>query len=67
MPNCDTENQRCEQCAYWHDIKGTGVMGECQRYPPQVYWDHNSNESDSSFPSMAHYEWCGEWVEGAKH
>ena len=54
---------RCENCRFlsnWHD----DVKGECRRYPPQVIWA--LDEEDSFFPKVFISEWCGEFKEKEK-
>lgn len=42
-----TNNETCATCRYFFD----GV--ECRRYPPTPAGER---------PSVAEWEWCGEWV-----
>lgn len=55
---------RCKNCAFYVSMKRKEESGDCQRYPPQLVFDEDSNRDDrvfSRFPQVHPLDWCGEF------
>jgi len=55
--------QICETCRFFVPAEAHRNIGggNCHRYPPAVFWDHDVQEPWWEFPAMIRDEWCGEW------
>jgi len=42
----------------WFD----GINGACQRYPPTINIQVESDHVRNTFPLVKHKTWCGEWL-----
>lgn len=55
------DKDRCYNCYYWQHKVGqlNPRIGYCRRYPPKKEGNWNYI-TDSGFPLMSEYIWCGE-------
>lgn len=48
---------RCDRCDWWQrDTRPGGNLGQCKRFPPQVYADGRAG-----WPTTSDADWCAEF------